>query len=75
MDIPRCKNKSCPRSDTLVVNETDTEWVFGCKTCRGVEVRTKPAGWRAGLQVRRFRTQGTPEWARKKAFFDMGRTR
>ena len=72
---PRCKNKDCPRSDTFLLAETDTNWTFGCWTCRGLHVYTKPMGWRAGQQEHRFKTDGRPEWARKRAFFGMGRNR
>ena len=74
-EIPKCRNSSCPRSQTFVLKESETEFVFGCMTCKGIEVRSKPAGWRAGLQNRRFREQGRPEWARERAYFDMARGR
>ena len=71
--IPRCKNKTCPRSETLLIKDTQTEWVFACRTCGGLEVRTKPAGWRAGEQQRRYKQYGTPEYDRKVAYFILGR--
>jgi hypothetical protein len=72
-DIPRCKNKSCERSETLLIKESQTEWVFACKNCGGLEVRTKPAGWRAGEQHRRYQRYGRPEYDRKVAYFILGR--
>jgi len=73
MDMPKCKNKSCPKSDTHLLKESPTEWVFGCYTCTGIEVRTKPAGWKAGQQNGDYHKYGRPEYARNKAFFFQGR--
>jgi len=41
-DIPKCRNKSCPRSQTVILDDTDTVWTLGCLTCRGVQIISKP---------------------------------
>lgn len=44
MEIPGCMNAkegSCPKSDTFVSKETDTEFVILCRTCRSVNVWPK----------------------------------
>jgi hypothetical protein len=75
--LPRCKNKNCPlqgtdRNETILLKEAETFWTFGCKACGGLEVRTKPMGWRAGQQENDYQRYGRPEYARTKAFFFLG---
>lgn len=71
-DIPKCRNRACSNSLTVLDSETETNWVFYCKSCGGIEVRSKPAAWKAGAQERGYQQYGRPEYARKKATFDMG---
>ena len=77
MDAPRCKNRTCPtqgtdRRETFVLQESDTSWTFCCRACKGIEVRTKPQGWKAAQQYRH--EQGiNAEYARKRTYFDLGR--
>lgn len=75
--LPCCKNKTCPlygkNDEVILLNETPQEAVFGCKVCKGVEVRT--LDWRRGQQELQYRRYGRPEYARTKAFFSMGKNR
>ena len=73
MDIPRCRNKECQRSDTFILLEQDTHIVIGCKTCKGVHVITSPHGWKAGEQYSDYQRSGRPEYARSRAYFFQGR--
>jgi len=73
--LPTCKNQTCPKGEVFLVCETPTHWTFGCKTCRGVQVLTKPEGWKAGSQFRKYQRFGRPEYAREKAIFILGKNR
>lgn len=75
MEIPRCKNRACSDSNTVLLQETDMAWTFACINCKGIEVRSKPLAWRAGQQVKQYRQYGRPEYARNKVFFFQGRNR
>jgi len=51
MDLPQCMNNkegSCPRSDVYISRETDSVFVFTCRTCKSANVWPKEMDERAG---------------------------
>lgn len=78
-ELPRCKNKTCPRFGSnvgiLLIKESPTEFVFGCSTCKGIEVRTKEDGWKRAEQENGYRAKGRPEYARTSRIFGFGKSR
>jgi hypothetical protein len=46
IDVPECamhRRRVCPRSQVILLNERDDCYVFGCLTCKSVQVRSKTA--------------------------------
>lgn len=72
-DLPRCAANAkgeCPRSDTVLLKEADDYWVFGCLTCKGVRVMTKPSGReRAKMEVKLQRQRQLLAWKRERRYF------
>ena len=79
MELPRCKNSSCPRyhsnQEMILLKEDDTSFLFGCRACKGIHYITKSSGWKRAQQENLYRTRGRPEYARDKAYFFQGRSR
>lgn len=73
-DLPRCVANvkgECPRSNTVLLKEADDYWVFGCRTCKGIRVMTKPSGQqraRMEVQLKRQREALAQRNARKLYF-------
>lgn len=66
-NMPKCRDRQCPRSDVILAHEVSVEnvkheLVFICRTCKTVMVRSLPAAWdraaytRALREGRTFRT-------------------
>lgn len=74
-ELPICKNETCPdyKSNRAIklINEDAANYVFGCKTCRGVQVVT--VNWKRGEQENDYARKGRPEYARTRAYFDLGK--
>ena len=78
MEFPRCKTKSCLRPRTLLLMETDTNWQFGCESCRAAWVISKPveqdrAKFDNALQQNHIRKLQVKEYERRKKYFDIRR--
>lgn len=75
--LPPCRNETCPRyrhnEQMVIVKEGDADITFGCKVCLGIQVVT--VNWRRGEQENDYQRFGRPEYARKRAYFDLGRGR
>lgn len=73
--LPPCKNTTCPDNGSnravKIIKEDDANYVFGCKTCLGVQVVT--VNWKRGEQEHDYIQHGRPEYARQRAFFDLGK--
>jgi hypothetical protein len=73
--LPVCRNETCPsfRSNKamVVIQERREDVTFGCRDCKGIQVRT--LDWRRAEQERVYQERGRPEYARTRAFFFQGR--
>lgn len=48
MELPRCKNPSCPKPQTKLLLETDSNYQMACLTCNSMWVVSKPAALAQG---------------------------
>ena len=72
-DLPRCRNykeRSCERSDQIIVKETEQFWEFYCRTCKSTWVVTKPrTKARAQYEAAAARLSRATESEKRKLIF------
>jgi hypothetical protein len=75
--LPVCRNETCPSYKSnraiVVIQERKEDVTFGCKDCKGIQVRT--LDWRRATQEGDYQKYGRPEYARTRAFFFQGRNK
>jgi len=64
MEIPGCMNfkeGSCPKSDVYISRETDTAFVFTCRTCKSANVWPKVMDENAGRHAAFLKSKAARE--------------